>query len=113
VVVAIDRRFCAAIRTDPVWREVKAVQTGHTHFVPDLPFSWLDDPPAPNRLIGVLWLGKLLYPASFPQDIRAEAGASMLSSTSRSRATRNSTACSPILRREPFTALGRHGSVSL
>jgi iron complex transport system substrate-binding protein len=73
VILTIDRRFHAAIRTDPVWRQLKAVQAGHIHFVPDLPFSWLDDPPAPNRLIGLLWLGKLLYPASFPQDIRAEA----------------------------------------
>ena len=73
VILTIDRRFHAAIRTDPVWREVKAVQTGHIHFVPDLPFSWLDNPPAPNRLIGLLWLGNLLYPAAFPQDIRAEA----------------------------------------
>jgi iron complex transport system substrate-binding protein len=73
VVLTVDRRFHAAIRTDPVWREVKAVQAGKIHFVPDLPFSWLDNPPAPNRLIGLLWLGKLLYPASFPQDIRAEA----------------------------------------
>ena len=73
VILTIDRRFHTAIRTDPVWREVKAVQTGHVHFVPDLAFSWLDNPPAPNRLIGLLWLGHLLYPAAFPQDIRAEA----------------------------------------
>src|SRR5438445_555906 len=73
VILTIDRRFHAAIRTDPVWREVKAVQAGRIHFVPDLPFSWLDNPPAPNRLIGLLWLGKLLYSAAFPQDIRAEA----------------------------------------
>ena len=73
VILTVDRRFRATIRADPVWREVKAVQTGNVHFVPDLPFSWLDNPPAPNRLIGLLWLGKLLYPASFPQDIRAEA----------------------------------------
>ncbi|HEY1259546.1 MAG TPA: iron ABC transporter substrate-binding protein [Stellaceae bacterium] len=72
-VLTIDRRFHAAIRTDPVWRQVKAVPAGHVRFVPDLPFSWLDDPPAPNRLIGLSWLGKLLYPAAFPQDIRAEA----------------------------------------
>jgi iron complex transport system substrate-binding protein len=72
VILTVDRRFYAAVRTDPVWREVKAAQAGHIHFVPDLPFSWLDNPPAPNRLIGLLWLGKLLYPASFPQDIRAE-----------------------------------------
>jgi iron complex transport system substrate-binding protein len=73
VILTVDRRFHATIRTDPVWREVKAVQTGNIHFVPDLPFSWLDNPPAPNRMIGLLWLGKLLYPAAFPQDIRAEA----------------------------------------
>jgi iron complex transport system substrate-binding protein len=72
VILTVDRRFYAAARTDPVWREVKAAQAGHIHFVPDLPFSWLDNPPAANRLIGLLWLGKLLYPASFPQDIRAE-----------------------------------------
>jgi len=73
VILTVDRRFNATVRTDPVWREVKAVQTGNIHFAPDLPFSWLDNPPAPNRLIGLLWLGKLLYPAAFPQDIRAEA----------------------------------------
>ena len=73
VILTVDRRFYAAIRSDPVWREVKAVQTGNIHFVPDLPFSWLDNPPAPNRLIGLLWLAKLLYPALFPEDIRAEA----------------------------------------
>src|SRR5271154_2504351 len=73
VILTVDRRFHATIRTDPVWREVKAVRAGQIHFVPDLPFSWLDNPPAPNRLIGLLWLGKLLYPGSFPQDIRAEA----------------------------------------
>jgi iron complex transport system substrate-binding protein len=73
VVLTVDRRFYTAVHTDPVWREVKAVQTGHIHFVPEQPFSWFDNPPAANRLIGLLWLGKLLYPAAFPQDIRAEA----------------------------------------
>jgi iron complex transport system substrate-binding protein len=73
VILTIDRRFHAATRTDPVWRELKAVRDGRIHLVPALPFSWLDDPPAPNRLIGLLWLGKLLYPAFFQQDIRAEA----------------------------------------
>jgi len=73
VILTIDRRFHAAVRADPVWREVKAVKAGHIYFVPDLPFSWLDNPPAPNRLIGLQWLGKLLYPASFSRDIRAEA----------------------------------------
>jgi iron complex transport system substrate-binding protein len=73
IILAIDRRFYAAIAADPAWRQLKAVQAKRVHFVPDLPFSWLDEPPAPNRLIGLQWLGKLLYPAVFPEDIRAEA----------------------------------------
>ncbi len=73
VVLAMDRGFLAAVGSDPVWRKLKAVQEKRIHFVPDLPFSWLDDPPAPNRLLGLLWLGKLLYPAAFPEDIRTEA----------------------------------------
>jgi iron complex transport system substrate-binding protein len=73
VIVTIDRRFHAVVRTDPLWREVAAVRAENVHFVPDLPFSWLDAPPAANRLIGLLWLAKLLYPTAFSQDIRAEA----------------------------------------
>ncbi len=72
VILVADRRFRAAIAGDPVWREAQAVRQGHVHFVPDLPFSWLDEPPAPNRLLGLLWLGRLLYPAVFVQDMRAE-----------------------------------------
>ena len=37
--------------------EVKAVQAGRIHLVPDLLFSWLDDLPAPNRLSGYCGLG--------------------------------------------------------
>jgi iron complex transport system substrate-binding protein len=73
VVLALDPRFYAGMKTDPVWRRLTAVETRRVHFVPDLPFSWLDDPPAANRLIGLPWLGKLLYPSLFPDDIRAEA----------------------------------------
>ena len=73
VILAIDRRFYAAVAGDPLWRQLGAVQKKRVHFVPDLPFSWLDDPPAPNRLIGLSWLGKLLYPSAFPEDIRADA----------------------------------------
>jgi iron complex transport system substrate-binding protein len=73
VVLALDRRFFAAAPADPVWRQVAAVREKRMYLVPDLPFSWLDEPPSVNRLIGLLWLGKLLYPSHFPEDLRAEA----------------------------------------
>jgi ABC-type Fe3+-siderophore transport system permease subunit len=106
VILTVDRRFYAAVHSDPVWREVRAVQAGHIHFVPDLPFSWFDNPPAANRLIGLLWLGKLLYLASFPQDIRAEARRFMPFSINRNRASLSSTGFLPIPRREPSAAFG-------
>ena len=43
------------------------------HLSPSLPFGWVDLPPSVNRLIGLWWLGKLLYPDLFPEDLRPRA----------------------------------------
>jgi len=43
------------------------------YLAPLLPFPWVDSPPSVNRLIGLWWLGRALYPAEFPEDIRVEA----------------------------------------
>jgi iron complex transport system substrate-binding protein len=70
VIVTIDRGFAASVRTDPVWASVKAVQAGRVHLSPTLPFGWVDFPPSVNRLIGLWWLAKALYPELFPEDLR-------------------------------------------
>ena len=36
---------------------------------PDLPSGWFDAPPSVNRLLGVQWLAKLLYPDAFPKPL--------------------------------------------
>jgi iron complex transport system substrate-binding protein len=72
VIVTIDPDFAAAVRGDPVWREVRAVQQGRVHLAPLRPFPWVDFPPSVNRLIGLRWLGRVLYPAEFPEDLRQE-----------------------------------------
>jgi iron complex transport system substrate-binding protein len=71
VIVTIDRDFAASVRTDPVWAEVAAVRAGRVHLSPKLPFGWVDFPPSVNRLIGLWWLAKILYPEQFPEDLRA------------------------------------------
>ena len=71
VIVTIDRDFAANVRNDPVWAAVAAVQAGRVHLSPKLPFGWVDFPPSVNRLIGLWWLAKILYPEQFPEDIRA------------------------------------------
>jgi iron complex transport system substrate-binding protein len=70
VIVTIDRDFSASVRTDPVWAPVKAVQAGRVHLSPKMPFGWVDFPPSVNRLIGLWWLAKVLYPEQFPEDLK-------------------------------------------
>ncbi|MCC6470390.1 MAG: iron ABC transporter substrate-binding protein [Alphaproteobacteria bacterium] len=70
VIVTIDAHFFAAVKQDPMWRDVKAVKDGRVYLSPTLPYGWVDFPPSFNRLIGLRWLAKLLYPAVFPEDLR-------------------------------------------
>ncbi|HZB92879.1 MAG TPA: ABC transporter substrate-binding protein [Stellaceae bacterium] len=71
IIIALDPAFYRAGH-DPSWQQLKAVRTKHVYLAPALPFGWVDEPPAANRLIGLRWLAKLLYPARFPEDLRAE-----------------------------------------
>ena len=72
VLITIDRAFFAQVATDPVWREVRAVRDRRVYLVPQEPFPWIDFPPSVNRLIGLRWLGRVLYPGEFPEDLRDE-----------------------------------------
>jgi len=71
VIVTIDQEFAATVRKDPSWASVKAVRENRVHLSPKMPFGWVDFPPSVNRLIGLWWLGKILYPDRFPEDLRA------------------------------------------
>jgi len=70
VIVTIDQTFAASVRTDPLWSSVAAVRAGRVHLSPKMPFGWVDFPPSVNRLIGLWWLAKILYPEQFPEDMR-------------------------------------------
>jgi len=70
VIVTIDLEFFNAVRSDPAWTSVKAVRDNRVHLSPKMPFGWVDFPPSVNRLIGLWWLAKILYPERFPEDLR-------------------------------------------
>jgi len=72
VIITIDQDFAASVRNDPAWASVKAIRDGRVHLSPKMPFGWVDFPPSVNRLIGLRWLTKILYPDRFPEDIRAQ-----------------------------------------
>jgi iron complex transport system substrate-binding protein len=46
-----------------------------------MPFGWMDFPSGVNRLIGLWWLAKILYPERFPEDLHATRAISMRVST--------------------------------
>ena len=70
VIVTIDKDFAAKVHDDPAWSTVAAVRARRVHLSPRLPFGWVDFPPSVNRLIGLWWLAKILYPDLFPEDLR-------------------------------------------
>ena len=46
------------------------MRSGRIYLAPNVPFGWIDFPPSINRLIGLRWLAKVLYPELFPEDLR-------------------------------------------
>ena len=61
-----------AILEDPDFAHLKAVQSGNVFGAPNTPFSWVDRPPGPNRIIGIRWLSKRIYPDVFEYEINDE-----------------------------------------
>lgn len=51
----------AAIKADPHWQNVPCVSEGKIYRIPQAPFSWFGRPPSAVRLLGCLWLLKVLY----------------------------------------------------
>lgn len=61
-----------AILENPDYATFQAVQTGKVYGTPNAPFSWVDRPPGPNRIVGVRWLSGLLYPEYLNFDVDEE-----------------------------------------
>lgn len=60
------------IADDEVWGALSAVKNGTCYEIPTEPYNWLGRPPGPNRMVGIRWLGNLLYPEIFDYDIEEE-----------------------------------------
>lgn len=60
------------LAADPAWSQLTAVKQGRVFLTPQEPFNWFDRPPSVNRVIGIKWIGHLLYPNLFPGGLRRE-----------------------------------------
>ena len=61
-----------AILADPDFASLTAVQEEKVYGTPNAPFSWVDRPPGPNRIIGIRWLSGLIYPDYLNFDVNEE-----------------------------------------
>ena len=77
IIVCVDRQFAdgtgnwTRLMSNPAWQNIAAVKNGKVYEIPSLPHNWFDRPPSVNRILGLVWLGNLLYPDRFKLDIRA------------------------------------------
>lgn len=60
------------ITTGSQWATVTAVKNKQVYQIPRGPFDWFDRPPCIARILGVRWLGNLLYPDLYQYDMPAE-----------------------------------------
>ena len=61
------------VADDATWQGVTAIQNGAYYEVPMGPYNWMGFPPSVQRLLGMLWMAKVLYPAAADFDLYTEA----------------------------------------
>lgn len=57
---------------DPLWQDITAIKNGTYYEVPVGPYNWMGFPPSVQRLLGMMWMGKLLYPEQADYDLYEE-----------------------------------------
>ncbi len=72
VVLTQDPKFYQSLQQSKAWQGVAAVKNKRVYLVPSLPYGWLDGPPSINRLLGLLWLQKTVYPSTQTKQIDAQ-----------------------------------------
>lgn len=65
VIIVEDANLYKKMFTDPSWSQIGAVKDKRVYLTPKTPFSWYDHPPGINRIIGIPWTAKMLYPDEF------------------------------------------------
>lgn len=73
IILSHDGGYDEFMAEDSAFSELDAVKNNRVYLIPEGPFSWIDNPPSLNRILGINWLGNLVYPQYFDFDVREEA----------------------------------------
>lgn len=72
VILLTEQDAYDEVTTNPLWSPLSAVINNRVYLIPSEPYPFIDNPPATNRIIGIYWLGNLLYPELYPINIIEE-----------------------------------------
>ncbi len=60
------------VAQDATWQNMQAIASGCYSEVPEGPYNWMGFPPSAQRLLGLIWMGKVLYPEAADYDLYTE-----------------------------------------
>ena len=63
----------STVDQDAAWQNITAIKNGTYYEVPMGPYNWMGFPPSVQRLLGMLWMAKVLYPDAADYDLYTEA----------------------------------------
>ena len=72
VILFAPKSIYATVGEDELWQSVTAIQNGAYYEVPMGPYNWMGFPPSAQRILGMLWMAKLLYPEAADYDLYTE-----------------------------------------
>ncbi|HZK56867.1 MAG TPA: ABC transporter substrate-binding protein [Clostridia bacterium] len=58
---------------DGKWSNINAIKSKKIYEIPSTPFSWFGEPPSVARIMGLKWIGSIIYPQYFEFDLENEA----------------------------------------
>lgn len=70
VIIFAPGSYYDYVADDPAWQSLKAIKKGNYYEVPSGPYNWMGSPPSSNRILGMLWMAKLLYPKEAGFDLK-------------------------------------------
>ena len=59
----------STVDEDADWQSITAIQNGAYYEVPMGPYNWMGFPPSVQRLLGMQWMAKVLYPDAVDYDM--------------------------------------------
>lgn len=72
VIIFSEDSIYETVGEDPLWQSVAAIANNAYYEVPFGPYNWLAQPASVQRLLGIMWMGKLLYPEAADYDLYDE-----------------------------------------